>query len=84
MPPRWQLDDEADLEGAVIDAMPTLTASTVTVARMPEQANGAQRVSAEHPFLRRYDHHTDPSASVPYRRVGAPLSQGGFAIRALQ
>jgi hypothetical protein len=24
---------------------------------------------AEHPFLRRYDHHADPSASAPDRRI---------------
>jgi hypothetical protein len=30
VPPRRQLDDEADLEGAVMHATPTLTAGTVT------------------------------------------------------
>jgi hypothetical protein len=69
VPPRWQLDDEAGLDGAVMGATPTLMAGTVTVARTPEQANGAQCVGAEHPFLQRYDHRTDPSASAPYRRI---------------
>jgi hypothetical protein len=31
VPPRRQLDDEADLEGALMDATPTLTAGTMTV-----------------------------------------------------
>ena len=66
VPPRRRPGEEADLEGAVMGAAPTLTAGTVTVARTPEQANRAQRVGAEHPFLRPYDHHADPSASAPY------------------
>ena len=35
VPPRRQLDDEADLEGAVMHATPTLTAGTLTAGPHP-------------------------------------------------
>ena len=76
VPPRSQLLDQADLEDTFTDATPTLTAGTHDgLPRTPEQANRAQCMVAEHPFLRRYDHRTDPSASVPYRQVFARVAR---------
>jgi hypothetical protein len=46
MPPRWQLDNEADLEGEVMDVTPTVPAGTVTVgphARASERGSVSER-----------------------------------------
>jgi hypothetical protein len=48
-----------------------LSTSSLPITIGPHLRCRAVRLSADHPFLRRYDHHADPSESEPYRRVGA-------------